>query len=261
MYDSHVHTCFSADSDTPPIAHLERAKDAGLDGVCFTDHLDLEFPYGIVFDLDYAARDALLDTLHVEGVSFTRGIELGLRKEARLIEENRRFLALCQPDFVLGSAHVVTGETDPYYSSFFDGRTRAEGYQIYLQEVLDCIRLFDAFHALGHMDYPSKNCPFEENGLRHGDAPEIIDEILRLLISRGQGFEINTSVLKKNRSPHTDILRRYVELGGEWVVLGSDAHDASALGQMFGVARELAKDAGIRYLAHFVKGAPVFERI
>jgi predicted metal-dependent phosphoesterase TrpH len=38
LFDLHVHTCFSPCSQTNPLEILYRARQMGLDGVCFTDH-------------------------------------------------------------------------------------------------------------------------------------------------------------------------------------------------------------------------------
>ncbi len=42
--DNHVHTSFSTDSDTPMEAMVQRGIELGLDSVCFTDHIDYDFP-------------------------------------------------------------------------------------------------------------------------------------------------------------------------------------------------------------------------
>ena len=44
LYDTHMHTEFSTDSDTPVTAQTERAEQAGLRGICITDHMDYDFP-------------------------------------------------------------------------------------------------------------------------------------------------------------------------------------------------------------------------
>ena len=39
-----MHTCFSADSEATVISMLDAAVEKGLEGVCITDHMDLDFP-------------------------------------------------------------------------------------------------------------------------------------------------------------------------------------------------------------------------
>ena len=42
--DCHMHTCFSADSEATVTSMLDAAVEKGLEGVCITDHMDLDFP-------------------------------------------------------------------------------------------------------------------------------------------------------------------------------------------------------------------------
>lgn len=116
---------------------------------------------------------------------------------------------------------------------------------------------------MGHIDYPAKQAPYGDLRLEYAIAPESFDLIFRYLISQGIGLEINTSVYCTSDSPMwgLDYLRRYVELGGEFVTIGSDAHCAGRLGWWNADAIALAKAAGIRYLAAFREKQPTFHRI
>jgi len=42
--DSHLHTAFSTDSDTPAERQIEKAISLGMRSVCITDHMDMDFP-------------------------------------------------------------------------------------------------------------------------------------------------------------------------------------------------------------------------
>ena len=44
FYDCHLHSSFSADSETPAEAMIQRAISIGLSGMCFTEHLDTDCP-------------------------------------------------------------------------------------------------------------------------------------------------------------------------------------------------------------------------
>ena len=57
--DCHIHTEFSSDSETKITDQIERAIALGLDHICFTDHMDMDYPEG-EFELDtdaYVKRD------------------------------------------------------------------------------------------------------------------------------------------------------------------------------------------------------------
>ena len=44
LADTHTHTKFSSDSKAEPKEMLTAAMAAGLSALCFTDHMDLDFP-------------------------------------------------------------------------------------------------------------------------------------------------------------------------------------------------------------------------
>ena len=44
LWDCHMHSSFSADSDTPMEEMIQTAADQGLTGICFTEHLDPDYP-------------------------------------------------------------------------------------------------------------------------------------------------------------------------------------------------------------------------
>ena len=58
-------------------------------------------------------------------------------------------------------------------------------------------------------------------------------------------MEINTSAWEADEPWGLDILRRFRELGGRFVTVGSDAHNPRALGRRFREAGALAEQAGL----------------
>ena len=91
-----------------------------------------------------------------------------------------------------------------------------------------------------------------------------LDEIIRLLIDKGLGMEINTGGYAAglgHPNPHEDILKRYRELGGEIVTIGSDAHAPERIAADFDRACSILKKCGFRYHAIFRKRKPTFELI
>ena len=86
---------------------------------------------------------------------------------------------------------------------------------------------------------------------QHADQ---VDAILKLLIEKGKGIEINTGGYKAGLSepnPCHDVLRRYRELGGEIITMGSDAHTTEYVAYRFADAREVLKECGFRYFTVF----------
>ena len=58
LWDCHMHSSFSADSDTPMEVMIHRAVETGLQGITFTEHLDPDYPVtpdNLDFSLDIPA--------------------------------------------------------------------------------------------------------------------------------------------------------------------------------------------------------------
>ena len=90
------------------------------------------------------------------------------------------------------------------------------------------------------------------------------DEILKTLISMGKGIELNTAGLKYGLGwahPHPEVLKRYRELGGEMITVGSDGHKAEHYAWEFDKAEDILRDAGFKYYAVFRGRKPEFVRI
>ena len=78
--------------------------------------------------------------------------------------------------------------------------------------------------------------------------------MLKNLIAQGIALDLNTAALRRRAqvlTPGLEILRWYVELGGERVTLGSDAHKPEQVGSHLPEAIEIARAAGLKYLTHF----------
>ena len=58
--------------------------------------------------------------------------------------------------------------------------------------------------------------------------------------------------------PYDTILRRYREMGGEVITLGSDAHASEHIGCAIAARQQLLRDCGFRYFTTFTKGEPTF---
>ncbi|MBQ8979473.1 MAG: hypothetical protein IJ080_06920 [Oscillospiraceae bacterium] len=62
-------------------------------------------------------------------------------------------------------------------------------------------------------------------------------------------------------NPCYDIFRRYRQMGGELITLGSDAHDPSTLGCYFEEAGEMLRSIGFTHYAVYHGRKPHMERL
>jgi len=165
-----------------------------------------------------------------------------------LTDNNQKDLDdLCQKldfDFVIGSVHHVNG-VDPWFAPFWEKYELHEGFEVYLTRMLDYVKVHDNFDVLGHMTHVSKS-PFNvtKEPLRYKDYSDICDEIMRTLAEKGKGMEINTSGVDRVGEflPSLDFVKRFRELGGEIITVGSDAHDTNRLGQYIDGALAIANE-------------------
>ncbi len=261
MFDFHMHSVISFDGKDLPDAMLRAAEERGLKEICFTDHLDydpLATEQTMVFSTeDYnAAYDALDSTV----LKLRRGMEFGMTPDNA--EQFKQDLKRRPFDFVLGSVHFAEN-LDVYFKPYWQGKTVLQGERRYLEETLACVKAHDGFDVLGHLTYIAKAW---ENPVHrpvaYDDHRELLDEILKELVRKGKGLEINTSGIDRCGAflPHKEYLCRFKELGGEIVTVGSDAHGSDRVGQYCGEACRLLKEL-FGYVCTFEERKPIFHKL
>lgn len=259
--DYHLHTDFSGDSTTPAREQIEQAIRLGMDSLCITDHHDYDVESPIDFTLDIDAYFSSLTRLQEEyrdRIDVRIGIELGL--QVHLKEYLREVTRKYPFDFVIGSTHFIDRK-DPAYPDFFENRNEADSYLQYFETTLDNVSRLDDYDVAGHIDYIVRYGPNKAAYYSYHAYRDILDQILKAVISRGKGIECNTAGFRKGISqpnPTSDVLRRYRELGGEIITIGSDAHIPEDLGADFERTRELLLSCGFTYYTEFQERKPVF---
>lgn len=272
--DNHVHTNHSTDSDTPMEEMVNTAIKKGFSSICFTDHMDYNFPsegdtpeFLLNVD-DYFKELKYLTEKYTNKINIRHGIELGLKKDCLdkclSLTNNYPF------DFVIGSTHLVDN-IDPYYDNFWNEKKELAGILRYYETTLDNINLNADFDVYGHIDYIIRYTPkmkqLKSQGITDeqyidnllSNSMDIIEEILKTLIYKGKGIEINTAGFKYglgHPNPHEKILKLYHKLGGEIITIGSDAHECKHLAYDFVKVPELLKKCGFRYYSEFTKRTP-----
>lgn len=269
LTDYHLHSSFSGDSDAPMEEMILRGISLGLTHMCFTEHNDFDYPVTEdcpegFFDLNTDAylydliryREKYQNRLHL-----LFGLELGL--QPHLVRKNAVLAKSYDFDFIIGSSHICNGK-DPYYPVFFDGRSEEEAYREYFQSIFDNIRRFQNFDVYGHLDYVVRYGPNRDKDYSYTKYQDLFDKILRLLIENGKGIELNTGGLRsgmRDVHPCTDVIRRYRELGGEIITIGSDAHISGHIAAGFDVAENVLSACGFKYYTIFEKRVAEFKKL
>ncbi len=269
LADCHMHSHFSADSDASMDDMIQAGIKAGLKTMCFTEHNDFDMPDGSeikpeewVLNTDSYLYELLqYKEKYKDVMKILFGVEIGFQEKC--IRCNAVLAKSHEFDFIIGSTHIVR-DMDPYYPVYFEGRDAEDAYREYFENELLSIKKNSNYDVYGHLDYvvryggdPSKAYDFD----RHA---ELFDEILKALIDKGKGIELNTGGIKKGMTqfhPCDRVLRRYRELGGEIITIGSDAHKPENVGEYFDRACEVLKDCGFRYYCVFEKRTPEYFKL
>lgn len=255
FWDQHMHCNFSGDSDALPEDMIKAGIAHGLSGICFTDHLDYDYPEEPnIFLLDFDNYFQVLSDLrekYADKISVNIGIELGLQPQAA--GQNLAVAEKYPFDFIIGSSHVVN-HMDPYYPEFFAGRDEDAAYMEYFESVLENINSVVDFDVYGHIDYVVRYGPNKNAFYTYEKFKDIIDAILTQLISKGKGIEVNTGGFKYglgHPNPTEDIIKRYRELGGEIITMGADAHVPEYVAYEFDKTAQIIKNCGFKYYTVF----------
>lgn len=267
--DFHMHSSFSGDSDTPMEAMILKAIDLGLTHICFTEHNDFDFPVCEEIPegtFEVNADAYLYDLLkyrakYQDKIRILFGIELGLQPQ--ITRQNAIFAKSHDYDFIIGSSHICN-QKDPYYPEFYEGRSEEAAYTEYFESILENIKKFSNFDIYGHLDYVVRYGPNKDKYYTFEKYQDVLDPILKLLIENGKGIELNTGGLHsklKDFNPCRAILKRYQELGGEIITIGSDAHTPEDIGGRFREAAEVLQQCGFQYYTIFENRLPEFKKL
>jgi len=265
MFDCHLHSSFSSDSTMDTEIACETSIKLGLEGIAFTDHYDYDYPgFEDEFNIDfeqYSKKLEFLRTKYFEHLKILKGIEVGYQPHA--IEKTNQIVNSLDFDFVIGSVHIIDG-FDPYENDdFFRGKSKHEAYIRYLEEIYASVSEFNNFDVIGHIGYIRRYGHYNDRSLRYCDYNDLLEMIFKKVIQNGKGIEINSSGFKSellnSPMPDFDLIKRYKELGGEIICVGSDAHAPEHIALNFGCIYDRLKEMGFRYTTHFENRVAVFD--
>ena len=233
--DYHVHSSISPDGKASMQEMCEAAVEKGLEKVVFTEHYEC-YRLGVrskYFNREYLER--YFKELEKNRERFAGKLEIGAGIELGQphLDMQEALMVTSYPfDYILGSVHKL-GNVDLGWIRFTENN-RLTLTETYFREV-EALSAEGIYDCIGHLDYVKKHCarcgvPYEKERYQG-----IIERILRNVIARGKGIEINTSCLGSGPDetmPDTEVLQMYKDLGGTIVTFGSDAHVPERVGYM-----------------------------
>ena len=262
MYkDCHVHTKISHDGKSSMQDYLDVSAQKGVDEITFTEHYDvydgLKTNLKTLNVADYFSSYQKMKESTDTKINF--GIEIGLQPD---IYRNIQTLVSNYPfDFIISSSHITCKKDMAMDKSFFEGLTRKQAYSKYFFEVLNNIKIYDEFDVYGHLDYVVRYGGYGIKTIEYSEFADILDAILLELIMNDKGIEINTSGLRYGLPyphPNIEIIKRYKELGGKIITIGSDAHNSDDLAKDFDLVYDILRSLNIKEIAVFHNRIPDF---
>jgi histidinol-phosphatase (PHP family) len=221
--------------------YCQKSLAIGVHTLCFTDHLDNNGnDRGFMFYDPEAYFRELEETRMKYGdrLALLSGIEFS---EPHQYPDAFQKAKSYPYDFILGSVHF-------FYNDMFPSEMQSSGISAqtcflhYWDEVLSMV-VSGGFDCVGHLDFPKRyygRLVYDEQKIR---------EIFRQMLRCDLCPEINTSGLRKGLDtalPDLNLLTIYKDLGGKYVTVGSDAHNAGDLGAGLSYAKSLIRSLGLQ---------------
>lgn len=262
IYDQHLHSYHSFDSREDPEANVRAAIEKGLSGITFTEHFDthpVEWP---LCRYDYEAIRRMVDGLrrrYGDRLFIGHGVEVCYQPER--MDFILDYLAGRQFDLVILSVHWFDGRA-LHVREHWDGLDPGRATALYLQTVAEAARTAGrlrghgrrVFDVLGHLDLVKRYTHRFFHCFDVRSHAALVDEVLRTALEADLIPEVNTSGARQSvgeAMPAEWVVRRYAELGGTCMSVGSDAHKAADIGAGLPEAVECLRRCGVGSLAVF----------
>jgi histidinol-phosphatase (PHP family) len=199
-------------------------------GIIITEHMDINYPVEgkFIFDPEKYFREYS----KYKSDKLFLGIEVGMQDNC--LEGNKKLVRDYPFDYVIGSIHIVNG-LDIYTDEYYTGKSKKEAYEEYFSIMLQCVSSYDFVDSLAHIDYISRYAKYEDKEIYYKEYSDCIDEILKTVIKNEIALEINTRRFDDKDAVQNmmSIYKRYSELGGKMVVIGSDSHNPNSIALHF----------------------------
>lgn len=267
--DSHIHSNFSADSKEELENIFKRALELGLDEVTITDHMDfadIEENDIFVFNVEeycktlYAYRQKYKNKLNIK-----IGVELGI--QPYLYKRYEPILKANCWDFIIGSSHSVNHMSVGHNEIYLKYKNKDEVHRKYFETILENLDIYNNISVYGHLDFIRRY-----GGEIYSDHKiidlelhkDIIERILKKLIDKNIGIEINTSGIRYGVGdfhPCKEIIIKYKELGGKIITIGSDAHKAEDIAKNFDEVKDFLKSIGYKYFCTYTNRKIEFKEL
>lgn len=253
IFDQHLHSNFSFDSQATMLDECQSAIDKGLAGINFTEHYsvdELDVSYGVLHYDKYSAEIENCRQLFNGKLIIGKGLEIGEPHLTKCASQLKTELSKMKLDIIIGSVHNIGSKKLRLY---MEGKSKDELYGNYFHEVLLMADIAD-IDVLGHMDLAKRYAYDKLGNYDFSLYRDQIAAILKTIIARGIALEVNTSGYRNSVNepyPSLAVLKLYKSLGGRLITIGSDAHTAKDIAREFDRAKKLLIATGFNSYHHY----------
>ena len=256
--DLHTHSIFSFDGNDSCDELCKSAIDKGAKVLAITDHCDIDGRDLDVDGLCSAQFDEVskMQDKYKDRLCVLKGLEIGqgiYRKE--LTEKVYRTYDY---DFILGSLHNLENMEDFFFLDY----SQFDVYALltrYFEGLLE-LSQWGKFDSLAHLTYPLRYIVAREKlDVDMSKYSDMIDSIFENLVKNKKALEINTSGLfmeMQDTLPNISFVKRFKEVGGEYITVGSDSHYAQKVCQGIDTGMKIAYDSGFRNITVYKNHQP-----
>ena len=262
LYDMHTHSCHSFDGNDSCELLCKSAVDKKALGFAITDHCDID---GRDLDIDALCSAQLKDIKECKNqfksLNIFKGLEIGQSIYRK--KETEYLLKKYDYDFILGSIHNLDNMDDFYFLDYskFDVYALLDRYFSDLYDLADT----DYFDSLAHLTYPLRYIVGREKiSVDLSRFDDKINTILESLSKNHKALEINTSGFFNDLNdalPNIKYVKRFKELGGKYITIGSDSHFADRLFQGIERGYDLALQSGFNNITIYKNREPMLVEI
>ena len=248
MFDQHVHSSFSFDSNEDLENYINVSNNSDI---ITTEHLDFENPIINYKDssIDYLKYVGQIKNLNKKySNKFFLGIEIGYTPNSeKRIEDflkdknfNLKLLSIHQNgnyDYMCVNKKLISLEVL---------------IQEYFEQMIQALESSIEFNVLAHFEY----------GLRMVDisvtdfdnlASVFLNKIIELIVKKEIAFEVNTKSMYKYKKEnlYNYMIEKYIKKGGRLFTLGSDAHNIKEYAYKFDEAKNFLLSKNIKEIILF----------
>ena len=257
MFDQHVHSSFSFDSNEDLENYINVSNNSDI---ITTEHLDFENPIINYKDssIDYLKYVGQIKNLNKKySNKFFLGIEIGYTPNSeKRIEDflkdknfNLKLLSIHQNgnyDYMCVNKKLISLEVL---------------IQEYFEQMIQALESSIEFNVLAHFEYGLRMIDISVTDFDNL-ASVFLNKIIELIVKKEIAFEVNTKSMYKYKKEnlYNYMIEKYIKKGGRLFTLGSDAHNIKEYAYKFDEAKKFLLSKNIKEIILF-KDKAIMEKL